>query len=140
MRSALRFTAIIVVVLCLLIQSMIPHGWGLFGDILLWPVVGLMHLIAHSVRSPRSGSVRGSRLVLITVSHLLFIVAFLLQCDQGDSTGWVTFAELFHTSTPGWWPIEFPNIALFTPVFVTWVLLLVWPVALPAPDAGQKKL
>ena len=138
----LRLIAIVVVVLCLFIQYMIPHGWiSLGGIFFLWPVSGLMHLVAHSVKLPRSGPVQGSRLILITVSHLLFIVAFLLQCDRGDGPGSLTIAELVDKPPPAWWPIAFTtNIAVFIPVLVTWVLLLAWPTGLPAPDAGQKKL
>jgi hypothetical protein len=81
----LRFIAIVVVALCLLyVFAVVAGGWFTLVGIWFWPLVGLAHLVAHSVRLPRSGKVQGSRLVLVAVSHALLVVGFLLQVDAGD--------------------------------------------------------
>jgi hypothetical protein len=94
-RWAIRFIAVVVVVLCLFFQFKTSGGWYSIVGMFLWPIVGLMHLVAHSIRLPRAGRVQGSRMILITVSHLLLIAAFLLQYDAGDSpAGWLTITAL----------------------------------------------
>ena len=131
----IRFIAIMIVGLCLFLQFKVCGGWFTIIGIFLWPLVGLTHLVAHSIKLPRSGKIQGSRLALITVSHLLFVVAFLLQYDQGDGPGWLTITALLGDSQavgskqpPEWWPDELKeNFVLFIPVFVTWVLLLTLP-------------
>jgi hypothetical protein len=102
---AVRFIAIAIVAACLFIQSKAGGGWFTILGIFLWPAAGLIHLVAHSVRLPRSGKVQGSRLALVMASHLLFVAAFLLQYDQGDGPDWLTITELMgHNGVPNWWP------------------------------------
>jgi hypothetical protein len=131
----LRFVALIVVSVSLFVQFTADDGWGAIAGMVLWPLIGLVHLIAHSVRLPRSGPISGSRIALISVSHLFLILGFLLQYDQGDSLGWLTITSLLEKMSlrsnnypPAWWPDGLKNnFALFLPVFVTWVLLIAYP-------------
>jgi len=125
-RWALRLVAVVVVALGLYCEKQ-SDGWGsIVGIFVLWPIAGVMHLAAHSIRLPRSGRIQGSRLALITVSHLLFIAAFLLQYDVGDGPGWLVITQfLGRGGVPNWWPNPFiMNIAVFLPVLATWVLLI----------------
>jgi hypothetical protein len=128
---AIRLIAIVVVAFCLFIQFKTSGGWFTILGIFLWPVAGLIHLVAHSIRLPRSGGVQGSRLALVMVSHLLFIAAFLLQYDQGDGLGWLTITELLgQRGVAEWWPPGelnpgSMNVVLFLPVLATWVLLII---------------
>jgi hypothetical protein len=141
----IRFIAMVIVGLCLFLQFKVSGGWFTIIGIFLWPLVGLMHLVAHSMKLPRSGKIEGSQLTLITVSHLLFIVAFLLQYDQGDGPGWLTITAWLRDSQvigsrqpPKWWPDELKNnFVLFIPVIVTWVLLLRSPGRQPSAAVGS---
>ena len=123
-RWVLTFIAILVVELCLCVQMKTRHGWFSLIGIGLWPAVAFVHIIAHSARSPRSGGIQVSRMILITVSHLLFIAAFLLQYDAGDSSGSLTITELLgHGGAPAWWPAS-GNFVVFLPVLTTWYFLI----------------
>jgi hypothetical protein len=105
-------------------------GWGsILGMFVVWPLASVMHLVAHFRKLPRDGSA-WRRLILIAVSHLLFVSAFLLQYDIGDGPDWLIFTELLgHPRVPGWWPAKainplILNLVVFLPVLATRVLLI----------------
>jgi hypothetical protein len=123
---AMFIITLAIIALCLFIQFRAP-GWFFFMGILWWPFVGVVHFLSHSKALLRfRSSVQGSLLRLMVVSHILFIVAFLLQYDEGDGPGWLTITALLgHREAPAWWPDNpIMNLCLFIPVLVTWVLLL----------------
>jgi hypothetical protein len=125
-RWAVRSIAVAVVTLCLMVQFQASGGWYTIFGIFLWPAVGAMHLVAHSIRLKPDSKVSRPRMTLITVSHLLLISAFLLQYDQGDGPNWLTITALFGGgAAPTWWPNPgIMNLAVFLPVLVTWILLI----------------
>jgi hypothetical protein len=118
--------SLVISALCLY-PVMTSGGWfSIIGDV-FWPVVGVVHFLAHSIALLRSrSSVQGSLLRLMVVSHVLFIVGFLLQYDEGDSSVWLIITQLFHhRQAPAWWPDNpITNLCLFFPVLVTWIKLL----------------
>ena len=78
---------------------------------------------------------------LIAISHVLLVIAFLLQWDVGDNEPWLTITALLgkvlgydvgdaRTAPPSWWPVRdnwwagiLTNLLLFAPVIVTWMFL-----------------
>jgi hypothetical protein len=102
-------------------------------------VFGGAHVAVHAVHELREGSPRSPSRALI--SNSLFLLAFLLQWDVGDTPGgWFTIAALpcggpggvsgivgNCPMAPDWWPGPIVNLALGVPVVATWILLLKRP-------------
>lgn len=102
-------------------------------------VLGGAHVAAHATCEFRPCSRRSPSRALI--SNGLFLLAFLLQWDVGDTpVGWFTITALpcggpggvsgivgNCLTAPGWWPGPIANVALFIPVAATWILLLKKP-------------
>ncbi len=121
-----RLIALAVIAFCLLAKFMIPFGWFMIIGMVCYPIAGLFHLLAHWVTVGRVKDVGQPLLILIIISHLLFILAFLLQYDVGDtSQGDLTITYWFGRKAPAWWDsLPWLNLVVFIPVMVTWSLML----------------
>ena len=135
-----RLIALVVVALCLLyVFAVVAGGWFTLVGIWFWPLVGLAHLVAHSIRLPRSGKVQCSRLALTAISHALLVFGFLLQVDVGDHIVGPQIAVRvnYFLSDYGIGGDTLGNIVVFVPVFVSWVLLLILPTGQPGVAASS---
>jgi hypothetical protein len=98
----LRLIAVAVVAVGRYCELELGVWWSLGGLFFVWPIAGLMHLVAHFRKLPPGGSV-WPPMTLITLSHVLFIAAFLLQYDNRDGPGFLIFTELLgHPDVPDW--------------------------------------
>jgi hypothetical protein len=121
-----RLIALAVIALSLLTKFMIPFGWFMIIGMVCYPIAGLFHFLVHSVTVGRAKVVGRPLLILIIISHLLFILAFLLQYDAGDSShGDLTITYWFGHQAPAWWnSAPWMNLVVFIPVMVAWCMLL----------------
>ena len=84
-------------------------------------------ITAHTRMLANAGSTSAStRFALL--SSAMFVLAFLLQVDEGDGPRWIIGAALLagggdHGRLPGWWP-GWINLLAFAPLIVTWGLML----------------
>jgi hypothetical protein len=103
-------------------------GWG----VLIWLpcclVAGVIHLLVQLlvVRSTPASVV--ARLTA-HVSNAIFLLAFLLQVDEGDGPRWIIATagapELWGSWSrlPAWWP-AWINLLAFGPLLGSWALLV----------------
>lgn len=130
-RPLLRTAAITVITFCEVIKFKTGGWFILFPGMIFYPVIGLFHYYFHSRAIRSLTSISWAFTSLIAVSHLLLILAFLLQEDMGDGPSWLTITALLEkwfgaeSSYPwAWWPsIPYMNVWVFLPVFVTWKIL-----------------
>ncbi len=142
------FTAILMRVVAALITGLCLYlkfatgGWLMLTPMLgLYIVFSLLHFRFHSQALPHFQRTLHSFL-LVAISHILFVSAFLLQYDFGDDRGWLTITALMHdgpgsesSQPPRWWPLFevsndgglligiLLNICVFVPAFITWGLM-----------------
>ncbi len=113
--------SLIVIAGCLWMRF-ITGGWLMFPGLIFYPLICFLHLCFHAAAADRE------RESIVFTSHGLFVIAFMVQWDQGDSYPWFTIARLFGASgVPGWWPdmqgSTIINIMVFAPVYITWLRL-----------------
>jgi hypothetical protein len=122
-------------------------GWFMIPGVVMYPGLCIVHFLVH-YRS--RGNLSGRRMVLMAMSHLLFISGFLLQWDEGDGPEWLTLTALLgHRQAPRWWPIPaffrfmdsghappwltdrwvyvvmvLLNLVVFVPAFLTYIPML----------------
>lgn len=129
-RPSLKIAAITIVAFCAVMKYQ-TAGWLTLMP--FYPAIGILHYYIHA-RSIRYLRVIGwSLLILIVLSHILLILAFLLQYDLGDGPGWLTITALtgdgpgsLSAEPQSWWSPPFlMNILVFLPVFITWGALLI---------------
>ena len=104
-------------------------GWGL---LILTPwclLAGLGQVVVNVRLAGHCALSQSPRLTkLALVSSGMFVLAFLLQVDEGDGPRWLIVTALLSpyggggSRLPEWWPI-WVNWLAFVPLFVTWALM-----------------
>ena len=139
---SLKLMAPLIIVLCLYLKF-ITGGWYLLIPGLgFYPLISFLHYRFHSQALQPYEKIPLSLILLVALSHILFVGAFLLQYDDGDDRDWLTITALMHDG-PGsessqptrWWPLFevsndgrllsgiLLNICVFVPTFITWGLM-----------------
>lgn len=106
-------------------------GWLFLIGLLFLPnylVIGSLHYFFHSRALRSTQRISISLLILIAVSHTLFVAAFLLQFDIGDGPGWFTITKVLglQGGYEGTFWEEYgilTNTLAFIPVAISWVVV-----------------
>jgi hypothetical protein len=110
-------------------------GW--LTILVLYPALLLAVCVTHLYVHWRASRTELAVGKLIAISHVLLVIAFLLQWDVGDGEPWLTITDLLgkvlgfaRTAPPTWWPVRnnglagiLTNLLLFAPAIVTWMFL-----------------
>ena len=103
-------------------------GWG----VLIWLpcclIAGVIHLLVQ-VLVVRSTPVSAVAMRTAIVCNAIFLLAFLLQVDEGDGPRWVIATAVAPefwgnwSRLPAWWP-AWINLLAFGPLLGSWALLV----------------
>lgn len=93
-------------------------GWLVFLWLPCCVVAGTFHLVWLSVRG-RPSTAASARLEYW--ASVLFLLAFLLQVDEGDGPRWLIMLPMLRI--PDWWPM-WVNFFAFVPLVSCWIQML----------------
>ncbi len=126
------FTLILGLTLLIAVGSaLLNAGWGaLFLCPTLYMISCLFYLLVHSRAIPEITKENKRILFWVVISHILFIIAYLLQWDAGDTPGSLAVLTLLGGRRGGeaqnlnGWPVPFlMNFLVFIPVIGSWIVI-----------------
>jgi len=122
----LGIAATAVVASCIAVVT--SGGWGVIVFLPACVMVGAIHMVVH-LRVVGRCVVTRRLAKLVWASAAMFLLAFLLQADEGDGPRWLIATALIPpwggggTPLPAWCPSWVTWIAV-APLIVSWVVLL----------------
>lgn len=122
----IRLLPVPVIALCLMARFY-AAGWLFFPGLFIYLIISFLHFRFHYRTVNPIEHLGWPTLFAITLSHVLFVSAFLLPYDYGDGPGWLTATLLLRGFGPD--PIEgtlwkqhflLMNLFVFVPLFISW--------------------
>ena len=101
LRAALYGTLVIATLL-----RLNAAGWGLFLFFVVYIAIWLGHIVVHELVIWRGRTMGPPNLRTVIGSHLLFLLATLVQTDFTDASTIVVFTSLFGADAPRNWPLD----------------------------------